>query len=105
MLYSTCIWETGTVNVFDLIGNTISRISTTNWKDSKIDSMYIHVGKRGDLNRGLKLIKQLIRVFGCVLERHIRQKDEIDEMQCRIISIQKLHLTSSKPFCIAFINI
>ena len=32
MLYSTCIWETGTVTVkiFDLIGNIISRDRTTN---------------------------------------------------------------------------
>ena len=31
MLYSTCISKTGTVNVFDLIGNIISRDSTGNW--------------------------------------------------------------------------
>ena len=71
MLYSTCIWETGTVMVFDLISNIISRVSTTNWYESKIDS--INIGKRGKLNRCLRLIKQLIRVSGCILERHIRQ--------------------------------
>ena len=64
--------------------------------------MYIHVGKGGALNRGLKFIKQLLRVFGCILERHIRQRVEIDEMQRRFII---LHLTSNKPFYIAFINI
>ena len=48
--------------------------------------MYMHVGKGDALNRGLKLIKQLIRVFGCILERHIRQRVEIDEIQCRFIS-------------------
>ena len=42
--------------------------------------------ERGALNRGLKLIKQLIRVLECILERHIRQRVEIDEMQCRIMS-------------------
>ena len=48
--------------------------------------MYIHVGKAGALNRGLKLIKQLIRVFGCISERHIRHRVGVDEMQCRFIS-------------------
>ena len=65
------------------------------------------------------LIKQLIRVFECILEKHIRQRVEIDEMQCRFMSghggttvaifilsqLQKLLLTSNKPFYIAFINI
>ena len=54
--------KTGTVKEFVLIGNIISRVSTTNWYASKIDGMYI--GKGGALNRGLglKLIKQLISV-------------------------------------------
>ena len=38
------------------------------------------------LNRGLKLIKQLIRAFGCILETQIRRRVEIDEMQCRFMS-------------------
>ena len=73
----------------------------------------------GALNRGLKLIKQLIRVFGCILETHIRQRVEIDEMQCRFMSghggitvaifilsqLQKLLLNSNKPVYITFINI
>ena len=54
----------------------------------------------------------------CILEIHIRQSVEIDEMQCRfmsghggttvaifILSQLQLLLTSNKPFCIAFINI
>ena len=86
MLYSTCIWESDTIKVFDLISNIILRISTTNWLESKIDSMYIHVGKRGALNTGLKLIKQFIWEFECILERHIRQRVEIDKMQCKFIS-------------------
>ena len=75
--------------------------------------------ERGALNRGLKLIKQLIRVLECILERHIRQRVEIDEMQCRFMSghggttvavfilsqLQKLLLTSNKPFYVTFINI
>ena len=44
ILYSTCIWETGTVIVFDLIGDIISSVSTTTWLESKIDSMYIGKG-------------------------------------------------------------
>ena len=83
---------------------------------SEID--IINIGKGGALNRGLKLFKQLIRVLGCILERHIRQRVEIDEMQCRFMSghggitvgvfilrqLQKLLLTSNKPFYITFIN-
>ena len=72
ILYSTCIWETGSVEVFDLIGNIISRVSTTTWKESKNDSMSI--GKGGALNRGLKLIKQLIRMFGAYW-RHISDRE------------------------------
>ena len=74
--------------------------------------------KGGALNRGLKLIKQLIRVLECILERHIRQRVEIDEMQCRIMSghgvttvavfilsqLQKLLLTSNKPFYVTLIT-
>ena len=79
----------------------------------------MYIGKGDNLNRGLKLIKQLIRVFGCILETHIRQRVEIDEMQCRYMSghggptvaifllskLQKLLLNSNKPFYITFINI
>ena len=46
----------------------------------------MNIGKGDALNRGLKLIKQLIRVFGCILGTHIRQRVEIDEMQCRFMS-------------------
>ena len=75
--------------------------------------------KGGALNRDLKLIKQLIRVLECILERHIRQRVEIDKMQCRVLSghggttvavfilsqLQKLLLTSNKAFYVTFINI
>ena len=84
---------------------------------SEIDIM--NIGKGGALNRCLKVIKQLIRVLGCILERHIRQRVMIDKMQCRFMSghggipvavfilsqLQKLLLTSNKPFYITFINI
>ena len=79
----------------------------------------MYIGKGGALNRGLKLIKQLIRVFECILEIHIRQRVEIDQMKCRFMSghggttvaifilsqLKKLLLTSNKPFFFSFINI
>ena len=46
----------------------------------------MYKGKWGALNKGLKLIQQLRRVFGCILEIHIRQRVEIDEIQCRFMS-------------------
>ena len=51
---------------------------------SEIDSMNMAKGVFWD--RGLKIIKQLIRVLECILERHVRQRVEIDEMQCRFMS-------------------
>ena len=79
----------------------------------------MNIGKGGVLIRGLKIIKQLIRVLECILERHVRQRVEIDEMQCRFMSghgsppvavfilsqLQKLLMTSNKPFYVKFINI
>ena len=79
----------------------------------------MNIGKGGVLIRGLKIIKQLITVLECILERHVRQRVEIDEMQCRFMSgqggtpvaifilsqLQKLLLTSNKPFYVTFINI
>ena len=46
----------------------------------------MNIGIGVALNRGLKLIKQLIRVFGCIVETQIRLRVEIDEMQCRFMS-------------------
>ena len=51
---------------------------------SEIDCM--NIGKGGALNRVLKIIKQLIKVLECILERHVKQRVEIDEMQCRFMS-------------------
>ena len=79
----------------------------------------MNIGKGGVLIMGLKIIKQLIRVLECILKRHVRQRVEIDEMQCRFMSgyggtpvavfilsqLQKLLLTSNKPFYATFINI
>ena len=79
----------------------------------------MYIDKGGVLIRGLKIIKQLIRVLECILERHVRQRVEIDEMQCRFMSglggtpvavfilsqLQKLLLTTNKPFYVTLINI
>ena len=46
----------------------------------------MYIGKGGALNSGLKLIKHLIRVFRCILEKNIRYRVEIDEMQGRFLS-------------------
>ena len=51
---------------------------------SEIDSM--NISKGGALNRGLKIVKQFIRVLECILERHVGQRVEIEEMQCRFMS-------------------
>ena len=56
--------------------------TTTCWQESKIDSLYIGKERWGALNRakfrGLTLIKQVIKVFECVLEGQIRQRIEIN---------------------------
>ena len=39
ILYSTCIWNTGVVKMFELISNIIWRARPSNWQKSKIDSM------------------------------------------------------------------
>ena len=75
----------------------------------------MNIGKGGVLIRGLTIIKQLIRVLECILERHVRQRVEIDEMQCRFMSghggtpvavfILSQLQTSNKPFYVKFINI
>ena len=58
-------------------------------------------------------------MFGCILEKHIRQRVEIDEMQCRFMSghgditvaifilsqLQELLMNSNMLFYITFINI
>ena len=83
----------------------------------------MYMGKGGAVKRDkfkcLKLIKQVIRVFACVFSELIRQRVEINVMQCIFMSghcgtidaifissqLQKSHLTSYKPFYKAFINI
>ena len=42
----------------------------------------MYIDKGGALNRGLRLIKQLIRVFGCILERHNLSGSELRLTRC-----------------------
>ena len=65
--------------------------------------------------RGLKLIEQVMKVLERVVEGLIRQRVEIDEMQCGFMSgrgttdaifivrqLQEKHLAANKPLYMAF---
>ena len=75
--------------VFDLVENIISEgCLQTDWQESFIVNLY--KGKGDALNRGncrgLKLIEQVIKVLERVMEGLIRQRVEIDVMQCGFMS-------------------
>ena len=68
--------------------------------------------------RGLKLIEQVMKVLERVVEGLIRQRVEIDEMQCGFMSgrgttdaifivcqLQEKHLAANKPLYMAFIDL
>ena len=97
------VGESGAIEVRHLIEDIISegRIPT-DWQESYIVSLY--KGKGGALNRGnyrgLKLIDQVMKVLERVVESLIRQRVEIDEMQCgfmsgRCTSDCNIHCTSA----------
>ena len=107
------VGESGAIKVHYLIEYIISegRIPT-DWQESYIVNLY--KGKGDALNRGnyrgLKLIDQVIKVLERVVESLIRQRVEIDEMQCSFMSgrgttdaifiegqLQEKHLTANKP--------
>ena len=92
----------------------------TDWQESYIVNLY--KGKGDALNRGnyrgLKLIDQVMKVLERVVESLIRQRVEIDEMQCGFMSghgttdaifivrqLQEKHLTANKPLCMAFVDL
>ena len=67
-------------------------------------------------HRGLKLIEQVIKVLEHVVEGLIRQRVEIDEMQCGFMSgrgnigailivrkLQEKQLAANKPLYMAFV--
>ena len=107
------VGEDGTVKMCDLIENIISeRCIPTDWQESFIVNLY--KGRGGALNRGnnrgLKLIEQVMKVLGRVVEELIRQIVEIDYMQCGFMSdrgttdailivrqLQEKHLAANKP--------
>ena len=110
------VGEAGAVEVRDLIEDIISEgCIPTDWQESFIVNLY--KGKRDALNRGnyrgLKLIEQVMKVLERVVEGLIRQRVEIDEMQCGFMSghgttdaifivrqLQK-HLAANKPLYMA----
>ena len=83
------VGEAGTVEVCDLIEDIISEgCIPTDWQESFIVNLY--KGKGDALNRGnyrgLKLIEQVMKVLEHVVEGLVRQRVEIDEMQCGFMS-------------------
>ena len=83
------VGEAGAVEVHDLIEDIISEgCIPTDWQESFIVNLY--KGKGDALNRGnyrgLKLIEQVMKVLERVVEGLIRQRVEIDEMQCGFMS-------------------
>ena len=115
------VGESGAIEVHHLNEDIISegRIPT-DWQESYIVNLY--KGKGDALNRGnyrgLKLIDQVMKVLERVVESLIRQRVEIDEMQCGFMSgqgttdeifivrqLQEKHLTANKPLYMAFVDL
>ena len=115
------VGEAGAVEVCDLIEDIISEgCIPTDWQESFIVNLY--KGKGDALNRGnyrgLKLIEQVMKVLEHVVEGLIRQRVEIDEMQCGFMSgrgttdaiiivrqLQEKHLAANKPLYMAFVDL
>ena len=115
------VGEPGAIEVRHLIEDIISegRIPT-DWQESYIVSLYKSKGdalNRGNY-RGLKLIDRVMKVLEHVVESLIRQRVEIDEMQCGFMSgrgttdaifivcqLQEKHLTANEPLYMAFVNL
>ena len=115
------VGEAGAVEVRDLIEDIISEgCIPTDWQESFIVNLYKGKGdalKRGNY-RGLKLIEQVMKVLERVVEGLIRQRVEIDEMQCGFMSgrgttdaifivrqLQEKHLAANKPLYMAFVDL
>ena len=113
--------ESGAFEVRHLIEDIISEGRfPTDWQGSYIINLYKGKGdalNRGN-NRGLKLIDQVMKVLERVVESLIRQRVEIDEMQCGFMSgcgttdaifiirqLQEQHLTANKPLYMAFVDL
>ena len=115
------VGEAGAVEVRDLIEDIISEgCIPTDWQESFIVNLY--KGKGDALNRGnyrgLKLIEQVMKMLERVVEGLVRQRVEIDEMQCGFMSgrgttdaifivrqLQEKHLAANKPLYMAFVDL
>ena len=115
------VGEASAVEVRDLIEDIISEgCIPTDWQESFIVNLY--KGKGDALNRGnyrgLKLIEQVMKVLERVVEGLIRQRVEIDEMQCGFMSgrgttdaifivrqLQEKHLAANRPLYMAFVDL
>ena len=115
------VGEAGAVEVRDLNEDIISEgCIPTDWQESFIVNLY--KGKGDALNRGnyrgSKLIEQVMKVLEHVVEGLIRQRVEIDEMQCGFMSgrgttdaifilrqLQEKHLAANKPLYMAFVDL
>ena len=115
------VGESGAIEVHHLIEDIISEGHIpTDWQESYI--VNLNKGKGDALNRGnyrgLKLIDQVMKVLERVVESLIRQRVEIDEMQCGFMSgrgttdaifivrqLQEKHLTANKPLYMAFVDL
>ena len=113
--------EAGVAEVRDLIEDIISEgCIPIDWQESYIVNLY--KGKGDALNRGnyrgLKLIEQTMKVLERVVEGLIRQRVEIDEMQCGFMSgrgttdaifivrqLQEKHLAANKLLYMAFVDL
>ena len=113
--------EAGAVEVRDFIEDIISEgCIPTDWQESFIVNLYKVKGdalNRGNY-RGLKLIEQVMKVLERVVEGLVRQRVEIDEMQCGFMSgrgttdaifivrqLQEKHLAANKPLYMALVDL
>ena len=110
------VGEAGAVEVRDLIEDIISEgCIPTDWQESFIVSLYKGDALNRGNYRGLKLIEQVLER---VVEGLVRQRVEIDEMQCGLMSgrgttdaifivrqLQEKHLAANKPLYMAFVDL
>ena len=115
------VGEAGAEEVRDLVEDIISEgCIPTDWQ-GKLHCQSVQ-GQRDALNRGnyrgLKLIEQVMKVLERVAEGLIRQRVEIDEMQCGFMSgrgttdasfivrqLQEKQLVANKPLYTVFIDL
>ena len=111
--------EAGVAEVCDLIEDIISEgCIPIDWQESYIVNLYKGDALNRGNYRGLKLIEQAMKVLERVVEGLIRQRVEIDEMQCGFMSgrgttdaifivrqLQEKHLAANKLLYMAFVDL